>query len=142
MMEDSSRKRVGFWLGLGIFFMPYFFSWMLLKPGHSRTARIMGFGWLAFCAVFVVLSAGEFHRSKTSAQTFCSRFAVGESFEHAVVAAKSETADEKGQFKGANGEDVVIVRYISAFPLGWHTCEIKGTEGKISNIRYYLYILK
>ena len=138
-----SSKQVGIGLGFGILVMPYLCAWLLLNSGYSRRARILGFGWLAaFVAIAITHFNGESKRAEASAKTFCARFTVGGSFEQAVVAAKSQAADDKGHYKDTNGGDIVFVRYISGIPLGWHICEIKGTEGKISNIGYSLYILK
>ncbi|PSJ38390.1 J domain-containing protein [Allosphingosinicella deserti] len=40
-------ERRGDWLiALCIFLMPYLFAWALLRPGYSRVARFVGFGWM------------------------------------------------------------------------------------------------
>lgn len=41
-------REVSFLLGVGIFIMPYIFSWFVLRQGYSARARIISFGWLAF----------------------------------------------------------------------------------------------
>jgi cytoskeletal protein RodZ len=33
--------------GLGIFFLPWYFSWFTLRKGHSALARLVSFGWLS-----------------------------------------------------------------------------------------------
>ena len=43
---EIQEKKVGWLLGIGIFIMPYFFSWILLTKGYSKKARLLGFGWL------------------------------------------------------------------------------------------------
>jgi hypothetical protein len=48
------KRSVGFWLGLGIVFMPYLFSWITLKEGFSWLSRITSLGWLAFLVVIAV----------------------------------------------------------------------------------------
>jgi hypothetical protein len=42
-----TQRKVGFPLGLGIFFIPLIFAWFLLRRGHTLLARILGFAWLA-----------------------------------------------------------------------------------------------
>lgn len=44
-------RRVGFLLGLGILLAPWLFAWILLRPGYSNLARVLGLGW---CAVVIV----------------------------------------------------------------------------------------
>ena len=41
------NRKVGVWLGIGIFCMPYVFAWFLLRKGHTKEARIIAFVWLA-----------------------------------------------------------------------------------------------
>jgi len=41
-------RKVGGLLGLGIFVMPYIFSWFTLRAGYSKTARIVSFAWLGW----------------------------------------------------------------------------------------------
>lgn len=48
----GSERKVGVLLGIGILFMPYIFSWVLLRSGYSARSRVCGFAWL-----FVVLLA-------------------------------------------------------------------------------------
>lgn len=40
-------RSVSVLLGIGIFFLPYIFSWVTLRDGYSTTARVMSFLWLA-----------------------------------------------------------------------------------------------
>lgn len=42
---NNDYRKVGFWLGFGIFFMPYLFVWFTLREGYSTTARVLSFGW-------------------------------------------------------------------------------------------------
>lgn len=42
---DTKPRKVGFLLGLGIFLLPIFFVWFLLRSGHTTRARIIGFIW-------------------------------------------------------------------------------------------------
>ena len=43
--QNDSRK-VSIMLGLGIFFLPYIFSWFTLRQGHTTLARVISFGWM------------------------------------------------------------------------------------------------
>lgn len=42
----AEDKKVGFLLGLGIFFLPWVFSWFTLKKGYSSTAKTVAFIWM------------------------------------------------------------------------------------------------
>lgn len=53
-MEAQAPRKVSLGLGVGIFFLPYFFAWLLLRKGYSSTAKIVAFGWMAFLLIFVV----------------------------------------------------------------------------------------
>lgn len=46
--ESQSReyRQVSFILGFGIFLVPVIFSWFLLRSGHTKTSRLIGFSWL------------------------------------------------------------------------------------------------
>lgn len=48
---SDGKRRVSFWLGMGIFLMPYLFAWVLLIPGYSTRARILSFAWMGFFVV-------------------------------------------------------------------------------------------
>lgn len=99
-------------------------------------ARILGFGWLAVVLVLFANCSQVEQRAKTNAKTFCSRIAVGGSFEQAVAAATSETVAHKRQTKGDKGEDVLWVRYLGTPPFSRHICVIEGIKGKISSVEY------
>jgi hypothetical protein len=47
----SGPRPVALWLKLMIFFLPPFFVWFLLRPGHSLRQRLIGFGWLALMII-------------------------------------------------------------------------------------------
>ncbi len=49
-------RHIGFWLGLGILFMPYLFVWALLRAGHSTLSRVIGFAWTLVVIVGYVAS--------------------------------------------------------------------------------------
>lgn len=135
MTADTSGKRVGFWLGLGITFMPYFFVWALLRPGYSHGVRILGFGWLAVMLVIIVGSMAATNKANANARMFCSRYAVGGSYEQAVATAMSDTAARKHRSRGDNGEEVIYVYYDAPpFLLARIACVIEGKAGRITNV--------
>ena len=39
-------RSIGFFLGLGILFLPYVFSWLTLRRGYSSLSRRIAFGWM------------------------------------------------------------------------------------------------
>ncbi|MEE4130172.1 hypothetical protein V2I60_05095 [Pseudomonas viridiflava] len=47
MKVPSSPRKVGIILGILIALMPQFFAWLLLRKGHTKKARLIGFGWMA-----------------------------------------------------------------------------------------------
>lgn len=50
--KAQPKRSVGFLLGLGIFFVPLIFAWFTLRKGHSVTAKIVSFVWLAVTLLF------------------------------------------------------------------------------------------
>lgn len=70
-MENSAKKRkVGFLLGIGIFFIPGIFAWFLLRNGHSSKARIIGFAWFLFIAMIYVAGNNSSSARKRQMATF------------------------------------------------------------------------
>ncbi len=136
MTTNAGSKRAGFWLQLGILVLPVFCVWVLLSPGYSRLARILGFGWLVVVLVLFANCSQVEQRAETSARMFCSRVAVGGSFEQAVAAAMSETTARKHQSRGDKGEDVLWVTYLGIPPFSRHLCMVEGIKGKISKVEY------
>ena len=41
----NKNERPSFLLALGIFFMPYLFSWTTLHPRYSITTKVISIGW-------------------------------------------------------------------------------------------------
>lgn len=39
-------REVSILLGLGIFFLPYIFSWFTLRQGYTTLSRVLSFGWM------------------------------------------------------------------------------------------------
>ncbi len=69
-------RKVSGLLGVGIFFMPYIFSWVTLKDGYSKNARIASFVWMTVVLVFTVhrYNPHAVVRSEPSAQPPVSNF--------------------------------------------------------------------
>lgn len=57
-MESSTKRNVTSKLFVGIFLLPYIFSWFTLRSGYSKKARLLSFGWL-FLLFLIVLSPKE-----------------------------------------------------------------------------------
>ena len=51
MIQENQTRKVHPLLGIGIFLLPLFTVWVLLREGYSNTARAIGFGWLLFVAL-------------------------------------------------------------------------------------------
>ncbi|WP_187807257.1 DUF4236 domain-containing protein [Aquipseudomonas alcaligenes] len=49
--DPRPQKSVGILLGIGIFMMPYIFSWVLLQQGYSKKSRIISFAWLGILCI-------------------------------------------------------------------------------------------
>ena len=53
--ESTNKvKKVGILLGIGIFLMPYLFSWFTLRSGYSKNTKIISFIWLSIFAVIYI----------------------------------------------------------------------------------------
>ena len=61
-INSHGKKKVGFLLGLGIFFMPYFFSWFTLRKGHSGLSKGLSFAWMGL----IILVGMNGSNTKTS----------------------------------------------------------------------------
>jgi hypothetical protein len=51
--NSSEHRKVGLFLGTGIFLFPFIFFWLLLRSGHSILARAIGSIWFAFLLLAV-----------------------------------------------------------------------------------------
>ena len=49
-------RKVGFLLGLGIFFIPYIFSWFTLRKGHTTVSRAIAFAWTGLVLIIGLAS--------------------------------------------------------------------------------------
>jgi hypothetical protein len=56
-IEKLPDRKVAIPLGIGIFLMPYIFSWFTLRKGYSKTARAVSLAWLIFIPALLVISA-------------------------------------------------------------------------------------
>lgn len=52
--HSAVNRKVGFILGIGIFFFPYLFSWLTLRKGHSVKSRLIALSW--FAVVLLIIS--------------------------------------------------------------------------------------
>lgn len=53
------KRRVGLLLGLGIFFVPFVFSWFTLRKGHTKVARVVAFSWLVIALLIAAAPVQE-----------------------------------------------------------------------------------
>lgn len=53
--QAEQTRKVGFALGIGIFFIPFIFAWFTLRKGHSDVSRALSFGWLFLAFISAVL---------------------------------------------------------------------------------------
>ena len=54
-----NKRKVGFLLGIGIFFIPYLFSWLTLRKGFSVTARYISFSWLTVIFILGLIDSDD-----------------------------------------------------------------------------------
>lgn len=50
---NSSSRKVGFWLAIGILILPYIFAWFTLRQGHSVLSRVVSFAWMG-CSLLII----------------------------------------------------------------------------------------
>jgi len=53
LVSEPKNKKISLILGVGIFVIPFVFSWVTLLPGYSSKARIVSISWAMF-AIFTV----------------------------------------------------------------------------------------
>ncbi|MDC4405094.1 DUF4236 domain-containing protein [Acinetobacter baumannii] len=51
--HSIQNRKVSFLLGLGIFLMPYIFSWFTLRSGYSSRTRWISFIWMILVLIIV-----------------------------------------------------------------------------------------
>ncbi|MEQ1726563.1 MAG: hypothetical protein ABL882_11630 [Sphingopyxis sp.] len=84
MIEEEAERKVSIPLGIGIFLLPIFFVWFLLRQGHSTLARVLGFGWFGLTVLISISSPPPTH---SSAQAVAS----STSSEQAIADANNQT---------------------------------------------------
>lgn len=52
----APQRTMGFWMIIGVLFMPYIFAWFLLRKGYPRTARVIGFSWMVVCLLGLMVN--------------------------------------------------------------------------------------
>jgi len=62
VVGGGSERKVNFLLGLGIFLLPYIFSWFTLRKGHSTQARVLSFFWLAVAVLYLAVAPPPAHQ--------------------------------------------------------------------------------
>jgi len=45
------KKKVSILLGIGIFLVPFLFSWFTLKKGHTTLSRVLAFSWMGIILI-------------------------------------------------------------------------------------------
>jgi len=53
--NDSTQRKVGFLLFLGIAIYPYLFVWLLFRRGHSASSRLLGLIWLVAMLAAIIM---------------------------------------------------------------------------------------
>ena len=74
--EPRGEKKVSVLLGLGIFFLPYVFSWFTLMKGYSNRARAISLVWLVVALLFAIRSGDVNHQQQAVKFTDTNRAAA------------------------------------------------------------------
>lgn len=83
------QQRVGIFLAIGIFFLPFIFGWILLQRGYSNTARGVAFGWLILW--FVLPSWNASNKNTSTSTSVASSSSTGPSeYEKKEIARREE----------------------------------------------------
>lgn len=114
---EQQEKKVSLLLAVGIVFMPYIFSWFLLKDGYSKKARTWGLGWAAI--IILMYFSGERNSIGSKKQTEIAntnqaqQLAETPSANSTTEKAFNVPSDSKAQFfvleKGGSGSKRTIV---------------------------------
>jgi hypothetical protein len=94
----APSRKVGILLGIGIFVMPYIFSWFTLRKGHSTLARGLAFGWFVLVLIGLANNNAETSGSKSSGSAALAPDAPSMRAE-AVPVAVQQTAPAKPAFE-------------------------------------------
>lgn len=126
--EDEHRK-VGILLGLGIFFIPFIFSWFTLRKGHSTLSKVLAFVWLGVVFLSVVASRGG-EKTSTTPVVATSGNEVAQPKE--VVAEKPAAAPTKMGEKIQLGKFAYVVSKVSkARSVGNDFVNAKASDGAV-----------
>lgn len=58
---SNQNKKVSGMLGVGIFFMPYIFSWLTLRDGYGKNTKIVSFVWMIIVLLIVASDIAKKH---------------------------------------------------------------------------------
>jgi len=96
--DSAEKKQVSLLLGIGIFLVPFIFSWFTLQKGFSFRAKIISIGWLIG---FIVLGIIGNHlpqpiqqQSTTPTPTASTYFKPGELKTEAEIKKEAESLEE------------------------------------------------
>ena len=120
--EVVPTRSVGFLLGAGIFLLPMFFVWFLLRKGHSVLARVLGFGWFGLC----MLIAFSPHPAPTPSDKAAS---AGDA---AMVAAAKADAQAADKASGTNPKGSQAD--VSAWSYDTSKDDMRGTTTKTATV--------
>lgn len=108
MAQDTVQQRkVGILLGIGIFLMPYIYSWFTLRAGYSAKVRVVAFSWLAILIISFIITSknGETSLGKSnSKEQQLSAKALNETKAEADLKLLSVTCRQEGNFSKLIGE--------------------------------------
>lgn len=65
----ESTRKISVPLLIGIIFLPFIFSWFLLREGYSTVARVVALGWAAIALLALLTSGGDETQSAEVAET-------------------------------------------------------------------------
>ncbi|WP_299495431.1 hypothetical protein [uncultured Shewanella sp.] len=61
VINSENTRKISWPLLLGIIFIPYIFTWFILRKGYRITSQAIALGWLAFMLYFMAI---EFYDPK------------------------------------------------------------------------------
>ncbi len=67
--KTEETRKVSILLAIGIFFMPYIFSWFTLRKGHSALAKIVSLSWLIIVIAFMGGDSKSFSNYSSSSNS-------------------------------------------------------------------------
>ncbi len=109
VVDITPTRKVGVGLGLGIFFLPYVFSWFTLRQGHTTLAKTVSFIWLGLVVFVWATHSNESKTTNSSAVQTSSYQATSESPKDAALRQVSiDFKWTKGGFGGVMIADFTI----------------------------------